>query len=216
MQSAFNASATVVSEPESAIASEVETGMSVHKLAALSRPTGQAWKKRYMGKRGSKKGKRHERVNWMLPFLFRPIQAAADKHGYKSADAIVKACQDNDQEIYRHLHKGTLHKWLNKERKGWTAAVERKIINHGDLAGKGRAGILAKHPELLKEIQQTLLAIRESAISVNRMLACTTMIALIREHQPALLEDKFKCSEVKLPSHTVYDSDREHHLDICF
>jgi hypothetical protein len=163
-QNAFNAGATVACKPEH----EVDAGsMSQQELAELLHPKRHAWKLKYTGKKGSARGTQHKQVNWMLAFLFQPIQAAADMYGYKSADAIVRYCCNTNANIYRHLHKGTVQKWLNVNCTGWKDRAVKKIAQNGNLTGSGQAGALAKYPALVDKIKLTLLGIRGSSISVN-------------------------------------------------
>ncbi len=63
------------------------------------------------------------------------------------------------------------------------------------LAGSGRAGILAKHPELVSEIKKNLQQLRDSGVWINRLLTRSIILSILRERKPELLQG-FKCSEV--------------------
>jgi hypothetical protein len=58
----------------------------------------------------------------------------------------------------------------------------------------GRGGVLSPYPEIVETIKDKLIGLRTSGICVQRLLARSIILAVIKDKRPQLLE-KFKCSE---------------------
>jgi hypothetical protein len=75
--------------------------------------------------------------------------------------------------------------------------TKKNIECQHTLAGSGQLGILAKHPDVVKDIKTQLQGLRTSGLAVNTLIAHSIILAIIKHHTPDLLV-KFKCSEVSL------------------
>jgi hypothetical protein len=136
-----------------------------------------------------------------------------------------------DPVLYGRLHRGTISKWIVKGEKRWTDQKTAAIERRSALSGTGRVGVLTPHPELRDAIKAKLIAVRvvrlsriclivhplrtwhlQVGVAVNRLLARSVMLAMIKELKPELLETKFKCSEVcsLLVSEIRHDTDPLH------
>ncbi|KAJ6522817.1 hypothetical protein DFH09DRAFT_809744, partial [Mycena vulgaris] len=93
------------------------------------------------------------------------------------------------------IHRATLWKWIVPGEKRFTDAALRNVQNRRTLAGSGRVGVLAKHPEVIAEIVKTLWGLRTSGCVVNIPIARSLMLAIITARNPIILADCFKCSE---------------------
>ena len=165
-------------------------------LADISR-NGSAWKLTRNGQRGGAKQSRSKRTNWYHPFLWSAIDEAAHKTHWSPTE-IEKHLKCLSPKLYNTIHKGTISKWIDKETKrGWSAATKKYIERRHALAGSGQQGILAKHPDVVKEIKTQLQGLRTSGVAVNVLIARSIMLAMIKHHTPDLLV-KFKCSEVSI------------------
>jgi hypothetical protein len=141
------------------------------------------------------KQSRHKRTNWYHPFLWAHIDTAARKLGW-SPQAIANRLTRDHPKLFLHINKGTIQRWIDKDTKrDWSAATKKNIARRHALAGSGQTGILAKYPDVVKEIKTQLQALRTSGLAVNVLIARSIMLAIINQRQPDLLT-KFKCSEV--------------------
>jgi hypothetical protein len=182
---------------DSAVAREYEAG-----LAESSRPGGVAWRAKKTGKRRGKVAKRASRVNWFHKLLWPHIHHAAEKCQY-SAINTVRLLQQKDSSTFKTLHRGTMQKWLKKCEGGkgyerrWSEKTLADVEKGTSVKGTGRVGLLKEHPELVEKMKRKLLELRESSISVNRILARSIMLTLVKAEAPELL-GKLKCSNVSL------------------
>ncbi|KAJ7035961.1 hypothetical protein C8F04DRAFT_1181741 [Mycena alexandri] len=146
---------------------------SIGDVADLSRPATQGWKKHRNGTQGG------------------VVQNVATKRA-------VADLQRSHPHLFNasgnRLHRGTIWKWIVPGERCFTDAALKSISNRRSLVGTGRVGILAPYPDLVANIVTTLEGIRASGCVVNVPIACSVMIALIKNARPELL-DKFKCSE---------------------
>lgn len=123
------------------------------------------------------------------------IEATAHKVGW-SAQSIANRLTRDQPKLFARINKGTIQKWIDKDTKrGWSATTKKNIERHHALAGSRQTGILAQYPDVLAEIKTQLQGLRTSGLPVNVLVACSIMLAIIKERQPDLLT-KFKCSEV--------------------
>ena len=163
-------------------------------LAELSRPNSN-WKSERNGKQGGAKQSQHKRTNWYHPFLWAYIDDVARKVDW-SAQSIANRLIRDQPKLFRRITKGTVQKWIDKDTKrGWSTATKTNVERRHALAGSGQTGILARHPDIVKEIKAQLQALRTSGLAVNVLIARSIMLAIIKERQPDLLTE-FKCSEV--------------------
>ncbi|KAJ6450731.1 hypothetical protein C8R47DRAFT_1084330 [Mycena vitilis] len=167
-------------------------------VADVSRPATQAWKKSRNGTQGGVMNNvPSKRVFWFHPFLWALIVAAVIRNDW-SAGAAVKDLHRSHPQLFdargSTLHRGTLWKWLVKGEQKFTDHVLKNVLNRRTLIGSGRVGVLAAYPEVSEEIVRTLRGLRTAGCVVNIPIARSLMIALIRKHNPAIL-DTFKCSE---------------------
>jgi hypothetical protein len=165
-------------------------------LADVSR-YGSGWKLKRNGQRGGTKQSRSKRTNWYHPFLWTAIDAAARKAHWSPTET-TKALKRLNPTLYRTIGKGTISKWIDSETKReWSAATKKNVVRRHALAGSGQLGILAKHPEIVKEINTQLQGLRKSGLAVNVLIARSIMLAIIKHRAPDLLV-RFKCSEVSV------------------
>jgi hypothetical protein len=162
--------------------------------AELSRPNSN-WKSERNGKHGGAKQSRHKHTNWYHPFLWAYIDNVAHKVDW-SAQSIANRLIRDQPKLFGCITKGTVQKWIDKDMKrGWSAATKKNVERRHALTGSGQTGILARHPDIVKEIKAQLQALRTSGLAVNVLVARSIMLAIIKEWQPDLLTE-FKCSEV--------------------
>ncbi|EPS95422.1 hypothetical protein FOMPIDRAFT_1132449 [Fomitopsis schrenkii] len=162
-------------------------------LAEISRPHGMAWKAARNGKKGGVTEQRHTRTNWFHPFLWAHINNVAPRVGW-SATLIARTLQRDQLELFSRLSKGTVQRWLSKHGKRWSKRTLQSVENRRVLTASGRAGILAKYPDLVEAAKTRFLDMRKLGIPISRVLGRSILLALIKSSQPALLET-FKCSE---------------------
>ncbi|KAF8137675.1 hypothetical protein EV363DRAFT_1156545 [Boletus edulis] len=153
-----------------------------------------AWKEERNGTRGGTKQERHTRTNWYIPLLWVHIDRAAKRHNW-SPQAIVNALTKEQPELFSHLNKGTVSRWIDKTQRQWSAATLLHVKKGSTLAGSGRSGILSHYPHVKDEIVQKLQTLRASGLPINVVVARSIMLAVIQSHVPELLAT-FKCSEV--------------------
>jgi hypothetical protein len=82
-------------------------------------------------------------------------------------------------------------------KQGWSAVTKKNVVCRHALAGSGQLGILAKHPEIVKEINTQLQGLRKLGLAINVLIARSIMLAIIKHRAPDLLV-RFKCSEVSV------------------
>ncbi|GAW10512.1 DDE superfamily partial [Lentinula edodes] len=175
---------------EAANSKEVE----MQDIATVSRAGFEGWRKGRNGTLGGAKQGKAVRTNWWHPFLWPAIDRAMKKADWSAQDA-VKALQHDNPTLYKHLHRGTVWKWKEKDTRAWSEKTREKVKNHHALLGSGRAGALTKHPELVEEIKTTLSSLRISGFVVNVPIARSLMLGLIEQHAPLLITPSFTCSE---------------------
>lgn len=178
-------------------AATTKSPVGVAGAADVSRPLTQGWRKTRNGTQGGAKVGKSKRVYWLHPFLLALIQPALDRNDW-SPSRTVNALHRSHPALFdapgARLNKGTLWKWIVPNERRFTDVVKQKIMNGRSLAGSGRTGVLAPHPEIVEKIKTTLRGLRTSGRVVNIQIARAIMIAIIRDAKPELLE-KFKCSE---------------------
>ncbi|QRV83291.1 hypothetical protein RhiJN_11307 [Ceratobasidium sp. AG-Ba] len=69
------------------------------------------------------------RTNWFHPARWSTIDAAGLRANFSSAHEIVRLAKlsPGGEEIFKTLDRGTVHKWINKERGGWSESVLEKV-----------------------------------------------------------------------------------------
>ncbi|KAG6863222.1 hypothetical protein C0993_012433, partial [Termitomyces sp. T159_Od127] len=152
------------------------------------------WRKKRNGTAGGAVVGKATRTNWFHPFLWVHIDKAMQCHGWSTGDA-AKALQRDQPELFKHLHRGTIFKWVAPSKREWSDQTKKHVENRHALAGSGRAGVLTKHPNLIQKIKTTLQDIRISQLPVGVPTARAIMIALIEENNAGLLNGHFRCSE---------------------
>jgi hypothetical protein len=158
---------------------------------------GLAWKLKRNGQQGGAKQSCSKRTNWYHPFLWPAIDEAARKTHWSPTE-IEKHLKRLYPKLYNTIRKSTISKWIDKETKrGWSAATKKNIKCRHPLAGSGQQGMLAKHPDVVKEIKKQLQGLCASGLVVNVLIARSIMLAIIKHRAPDLLV-KFKCLEVSL------------------
>lgn len=169
-------------------------GNAIEDFASLSRAGKNSdWRKSRNGKQNGVIRTRASRTNWYHPYLWSAINLAGPKNQFSST-AIVKFLKNTNPTLYSSLEKGTVHRWIRKDKKGWTDKTIQNVKNRSSLHGSGRVGYLTPHPTLVEEIKKELQGIRSSGIEVTRILGRSVMIAIIEKRQPDLLKS-FKVSE---------------------
>jgi hypothetical protein len=168
-------------------------------VAEASRPGGVAWRASRVGKHRGQVAKRAKRVNWFHPLLWKRINEEALRADF-SARRTVTNLQIHDPVLFGSLRHGTIQKWFRKDKNGhyersWSQHTLENVAQGHSTYGTGRVGVLTKYPALVKKMTVKLKEIRQSGIAVNRLLARTIMISMIKEEEPDLLQ-KMKCSEV--------------------
>ncbi|KAJ6458505.1 hypothetical protein C8R45DRAFT_942718 [Mycena sanguinolenta] len=172
--------AVVLGAPKSTVASDVN-------VAEVSRPSGMKWKAERTGKKKGVIQKRHQRVNWYHPFLWLPITSIVPRVGW-SPTMIVASLQRQNPRVYARLNKGTVQKWISKNRRdSWSTKTKKNVARRHTLAGTGRVGVLSPYPEIVAAIKTKLHDLRVSGACVGRLLTRSIIIAIIREKKPELL-----------------------------
>ncbi|KAJ7743728.1 hypothetical protein DFH07DRAFT_777341 [Mycena maculata] len=162
-------------------------------VADLSRTGTQGWKKDRKGTLGGAIHGPSKKVFWFTPFLWALIEPAIRRSGWSAAGAVADL-QRSHPNIFNHLHRGTVWKWIVTGEKRFTDAALHSISNRRSLAGSGRTGILTPYPAIIEEITTILKSLRVSGCVVNVEIARSLMIAIISKHRPELLAS-FSCSE---------------------
>ncbi|KAK6980814.1 hypothetical protein R3P38DRAFT_2808824 [Favolaschia claudopus] len=126
-------------------------------------------------------------------------QAAVRRQNWSAGDA-VKDLHRSHPQLFNAagstLHRATLWKWIVAGERRFTEAALRNVVNRRSLGGSGRVGVLAKYPEVVKEITTTLRGLRASGCVVNVPIARSLMLAIINKRNPAILAGaRFACSE---------------------
>lgn len=69
------------------------------------------------------------RTNWFHPTRWSTINAAGLRANFSSAHEIVRLAKlaPGGEEIFKTLDRGTVHKWIDKERGGWNESVLEKV-----------------------------------------------------------------------------------------
>src|SRR5882724_11145297 len=84
-------------------------------------------------------------------------------------------------KLYNTIHKGTISKWIDKETKqGWSVVTKKNVEHRHALAGSGQLGILAKHPDVVKDIKMQLQGLCTSGLAVNALIAHLIMLTIIK------------------------------------
>ncbi|GLB39952.1 hypothetical protein LshimejAT787_0704620 [Lyophyllum shimeji] len=161
-------------------------------LPELSRPHS-TWKQQRNGKKGGVVKEKASRVDWFNPFLFSSIARIAPRVCF-SPTMIVRHLQREQPTLYRRLHKSVVARWISKSKKDWSKRTKAKIAAGHTLKGSGRVGVLTPYPEIVDEVKKQLKGLRDSGITIDRLLGRSIFISVIRERQPQIL-DNFKCSE---------------------
>ncbi|TFK18905.1 hypothetical protein FA15DRAFT_660328 [Coprinopsis marcescibilis] len=143
-------------------------------LPTLSRPNA-TWKNNRTGKNQGVVQAKHKRINWFNPLLWTSIARIALRVGCRLGKAVVA-------------------RWISKTKRRWSKKTLAKAEQGASLKGTGRAGVLANYPEIVEEFKTKLLGLRSDGLTVDRLLGCSIMLALVKSRQPHLLET-FKCSE---------------------
>lgn len=163
-------------------------------IAELSHPT-KTWKKSRQGKKNGVVQMKYSRINWFVPFLWAPIARLAPRVAW-SPTMIANMLKTQMPDLYSHLHPGTVVKWMSKRsRNRWSKKTLKKVEQGGRLKGTGRVGVLTPFPQLVDEIKTKLMSLREAGVPLDRVLARTIILALVKEREPQLLST-FKCTEV--------------------
>ncbi|ELU39867.1 WD repeat-containing protein [Rhizoctonia solani AG-1 IA] len=69
------------------------------------------------------------RTNWFHPSRWSTINAAGLRANFSSAHEIVRLAKlaPGGEDIFKTLDRGTVHKWIDKERGGWSESVLEKV-----------------------------------------------------------------------------------------
>ncbi|KDN42685.1 hypothetical protein RSAG8_06642, partial [Rhizoctonia solani AG-8 WAC10335] len=69
------------------------------------------------------------RTNWFHPSRWSTINAAGLRANFSSAHEIVRLAKlaPGGEETFKTLDRGTVHKWIDKERGGWSESVLEKV-----------------------------------------------------------------------------------------
>ena len=101
-------------------------------------------------------------------------------------------------ELFSHLHRGTVCKWISRNyKRRWSTATMKNVERRCALAGSGRVGILTPHVDTVAKIKSKLQGLRTSGVFINRLITRSIIIVVLQEDLPGLLKT-FKCSEVSL------------------
>ncbi|KAJ1301632.1 hypothetical protein OPQ81_008878 [Rhizoctonia solani] len=90
------------------------------------------------------------RTNWFHPSRWSTINAAGLRANFSSAHEIVRLAKlaPGGEEIFKTLDRGTVHKWIDKERGGWSESVLEKVrkaaLKEAESWDAARAGDTAK------------------------------------------------------------------------
>jgi hypothetical protein len=133
-------------------------------------------------------------INWFQSPFIHDILAAYKLHhsGFKTVKYLQQKFPKLDTEEharFQFLNDSTIDNWFNSEHQ--LLPQYQALLNHNWLnpKGAGRHAILAKHPELVEKIKQTLLDMRRRNISVKIRQARIVFTAMIKLHQPELLNE---------------------------
>ncbi|KAI0689287.1 hypothetical protein BC835DRAFT_1308424 [Cytidiella melzeri] len=169
-------------------------GLDATDLAELSRPGKESWHQLRNGKLGGTKQARAKRTNWFHPFLWVHIDSAM-RRGDWSPAAAARILQREHEKLFKSITRATVWKWKAKGLNKWSDRTTENLKRRHALAGTGRAGILAKHPEVVTEVSTTLRNLRISGIPINVCITRSIMLAVINKRQPEILSPRFQCSE---------------------
>lgn len=69
------------------------------------------------------------RTNWFHPSRWSTINAAGLRANFSSAHEIVRLAKlaPGGEDTFKTLDRGTVHKWIDKERGGWSESVLEKV-----------------------------------------------------------------------------------------
>ncbi|KEP50347.1 WD repeat protein [Rhizoctonia solani 123E] len=90
------------------------------------------------------------RTNWFHPSRWSTINAAGLRANFSSAHEIVRLAKlaPGGEETFKTLDRGTVHKWIDKERGGWSETVLEKVrkaaVKEAESWDAARAGEAAK------------------------------------------------------------------------
>ncbi|KAH7334363.1 hypothetical protein B0J17DRAFT_770714 [Rhizoctonia solani] len=90
------------------------------------------------------------RTNWFHPSRWSTINAAGLRANFSSAHEIVRLAKlaPGGEETFKTLDRGTVHKWIDKERGGWSESVLEKVrkaaVKEAESWDMARAGEIAK------------------------------------------------------------------------
>ncbi|KAG8745914.1 regulator of (H+)-ATPase in vacuolar membrane [Ceratobasidium sp. 414] len=85
------------------------------------------------------------RTNWFHPTRWSTINAAGLRANFSSAHEIVRLAKlaPGGEEVFKTLDRGTVHKWIDKERGGWSESVLEKVrkaaVKEAESWDQGRA-----------------------------------------------------------------------------
>ncbi|KAG9096000.1 hypothetical protein FS749_009294 [Ceratobasidium sp. UAMH 11750] len=85
------------------------------------------------------------RTNWFHPTRWSTINAAGLRANFSSAHEIVRLAKlaPGGEEMFKTLDRGTVHKWIDKERGGWSESVLEKVrkaaVKEAESWDQGRA-----------------------------------------------------------------------------
>ncbi|KAG9100994.1 regulator of (H+)-ATPase in vacuolar membrane [Ceratobasidium sp. 370] len=85
------------------------------------------------------------RTNWFHPTRWSTINAAGLRANFSSAHEIVRLAKlaPGGEEMFKTLDRGTVHKWIDKERGGWNESVLEKVrkaaVKEAESWDQGRA-----------------------------------------------------------------------------
>ena len=141
------------------------------------------------------KARKSQGHNWYHPFLWSHLDATACKVQWLP-ESIANQLTLNHPMLFGKIMRGVIYKQINKETKqGWLAKMVKNVECCHALAGSGQTGILAKYPDVVKEIEAQLRALQISSLAVNVLVVHSIMLVIIEQWQPQLLF-QFKCSEI--------------------
>lgn len=138
-------------------------------------------------------------MNWFHPLIWLKIDTMAKKTQF-SACRLVANLKIHDTITFGGLNSGTVQRWFARDESGcYEKAWSKKILARVDMGhatfGTGRVGVLKQFPEVVEKIKAKFIELRGKGIAINRNLAQSLMLAIIKVEQPDVLT-KMKCSEV--------------------
>lgn len=134
------------------------------------------------------------RINWFKSPFIHDILAAYKicRSGYKTVQYLQRQFPKLDTEEYARfqlLSDSTVDGWFNSEHQLLPQHAALLNCNWHNPKGSGRHAILSKYPELVEKIKQTLMDMRKRNISVKVRQARIVFTAMIKLHQPELMDE---------------------------